>query len=127
MRNSTNKVVFSVFCGSPLDDSNHEATLKAFRSVGGIEVQGMYNGKAERSIMLQSTNYSEHMQNLERAQAYAKIYKQESVLEVANDGTAFLHYFTGRSDKIGQWKQLEAGKARPDNYSIVNGTVFVVE
>ena len=96
MRVSSNKVFFSAQStevGSVDNDSRHAKVLDILRreSVTFTVMTGVYKGNAERSIMLYSNSAKEHEANLALAIDLALMFNQESVLEVANDGAAFLH------------------------------------
>jgi hypothetical protein len=139
MRNlNANKVFFSAFQASQSEGANetaHRAVLTdlALAGVPYRVLAGVYKGAKEKSILLQSDYAPVHTKNLDLAAKLAKRYSQECILEVQNDGTAFIHRVDQEfnySDKIGTFHEASEKEALDrDAYThdAENGRYYVVD
>lgn len=132
----TSKVFVSVFKGwdAEQDSKNHAKAFDVLRREG-VQfhvVRGGYKGRIEETFMLYTNNAEEHAAHLALGMDLARSFKQDAVLEIANDDTATLHRFAeGYSAKqVGTWKEVTKEEAlRRDGYTCdpFSGRYFIVD
>lgn len=91
-------------------------------------VNGVYHDIPEKSFMLASTDINVHEDNLQAALNLARLFNQESVLEVLNDGTSYLHYIrSGDKIYLGVFQSVSKEVAlAQSSYTEYNGVYFIV-
>lgn len=132
-----NKVLVSAFQNGKTDEqnrANHERAYDILRREGlnFRVVRGVYKGVAELSFVLFGDDIRTHEGNLQACINLARLFNQESVLEVHNDGAAALHYLNSgyRVERIGTFKgvsEAEAAGREAFTYDPLSGQYFVVE
>lgn len=119
----TPKIIFSVF-DSKLDIyenySRHVSTKKYLKEAGVSfeEVNGVYKGEAEHSFIIKDT-----LTNRTHSWRLAKMFQQESVLLMDNEGTGLLFYLdSGKTEVLGR---LKVTNRKPQgDYSKIGNTYF---
>jgi len=116
MRLKTNKVFVSTFVSSKSLEANKENHDKACSILASQEidyaiVRGCYKGKTELTILLSADSEAEHQKNLVTAANLGYLYNQESILEVCNDDSAFLHYSKGKAQRLGKFVNVSQSEA----------------
>ena len=110
MRNLTNLVIFSL--DRPDRPYNGHIDINNMS-----EVIGVYKNTQERSFAVPLTQLSE-------ARQLANMYNQECILVVDNNA-AFLEYIDGRTEYVGEWKEISRIEAATrDAYTIYNNKYF---
>jgi hypothetical protein len=116
-----NKVIFSVFNGSKLDNDNHKKVLNQLKSLSAKELNGKYKNQLEKSIILDAS-FTDAIKKV------ADHFKQESILLIDEVGNGRLLFNDGRLQKIGKIKQVDKSEAlRYDDYSELNEKYFIFE
>lgn len=133
---NTNKVFFSahrVGNSAEQNDSAHAKALDLLRREGVSYrlLMGVWQGNEERSIMLESTDVRQHEQHVELALSLARLFRQDAVLEVANDGAAILHDVAGGSGTraIGTFQEASGDLAKMQDgytYDPATGKFYIV-
>lgn len=127
----TNKVIFSVYqndVNPMLNQLAHATTLKTLDllNIEYMEVDGVYKGVAEKSILLQSHDYERNFKNIEKAKTIASDFNQESILAIENDDTAQLYYLAeDRIETVGKWVEVDTVD-NLDGFSVIEGRKFTI-
>lgn len=132
----TNKVFFSVFQANEsewVNQANHEYVLATLyeRGITFRVVKGVYKGVAELSILLESNDISKHIDNVSTAIELATMYKQESIMSVNHDDSAYLMQVKhGDAFPMGTFREATESEAtQVPNYTFdpLSGRYFVVD
>lgn len=117
-----NKLIFSVYQQMPQDYANHVNVLADMKDFNAKEVNGMYAGVKEKSIMVDYTTVSAFA-----ALGVARQFNQESILEIDDEGAARL-YLLQNDDYVELGQMVEVTPTDDLNaYSEVDGKFYVAK
>jgi hypothetical protein len=129
MHNVTERVyIFSVYNSTRSEAENaevHKRHLEMLKAKGytPTSVDGRYQGKDEKSILLFGTNNTEPM-----VEEFAKAQLQESYLVIYYDGFAELVFNTGARKGIGTMKEVTETEAKSkEAFSKIGSQWFTIE
>jgi hypothetical protein len=129
MHNVTERVyIFSVYNSTRDEALNYDVHKKHLQLLKDkrysvTEIEGRYNGKDERSILVYGTNQTEKM-----IEEFSRAQLQESYLVVYHDGFSELVFSTGIRKGIGTMKLTTESDAKSRTaYSKVGNQWFIIE
>ena len=108
--------------------SGDEANDRELLTINGFnfaQAFGKYNGEEELSWVVSNASQL-HTAKLKQL---AKDFKQESILFVRRDRSAFLWFADGRIEKeLGEWKKVdELTATRADGYTLCAGSYYITQ
>lgn len=114
-----NKLIFSVYNGSPNDYKNHLKILTQLKSLNPVEVMGQYKGQREMSIVVDALHFNS-------IKKIARKFKQESILLIDADSNGTLLYLNdNRLQVVGSLRKISKQESlNSDSWSRMNNRYF---
>lgn len=96
------------------------------RGLPSAATVGCYRGTLEVSRCVKAHSNADHHRDRSQVMELARLFNQESFLEVDVFGDVYLHYSSGTTEHIGKWTRVDSTEGLEGYTIFSDGSIFTV-